>query len=643
MGPPPVQAAPPKRRYDLNSNAANQRPLAPSTETSDMQDATNTAVKPTVFDRSPPTISQGSPSFDHPMSVRVPSMIQPPTSQMTSGPIRGEESMQANRSTSSGQSRPNQGPKIGLFNDDRREVRQNSLAAQMVPQQHAPTHLHPSQPQEKGRSDQARHQTILPQRQNIAPQPAQQASIQFQQGASAMNQSSYMPPSTMSPHHASGGGVHARHSSSASSTVAPAPSAKVEPDNPFPRRQEPPLSIRPYGPSPIQSPIGSRPQNALAMQKEIPRPSSNPPPAQEAPKATPAKRSNIMSILNDEPEEPPQSSKRVSTEQSSTMRLVSMKSPPPPMYSQNPSQIQSSQIFSRRDEAPAIHMQPNPQHRSSFSAQPGQGQMHPPSTLPPHQSQPFPELQSGGWAGDPAPAPSTVNRNWINRFDPRMAPHHTPPSGTPDPTGRGQQLPMSPYAAGATTVQPPATTVNSASIQPVSSSHYHRMALQQPVPANPSPPPPSQTPQPVGAPYRTHSSTAQHNRMPSYGTQPALHVHTTANIPPGHPHSAPSSAIPSLHRQSSSHFESRPMPGGPPPGYGNHQAPTQQQQQMPLQMQHSVNSQPSQSQSQQGGLQLGNGYPSQPARIYTPPAPSYPMYTQQGQYRHYGQSGEERR
>ncbi|KAL9107440.1 MAG: hypothetical protein Q9227_007637 [Pyrenula ochraceoflavens] len=644
MPPPPVPTAHLKRKYEAASATVSQRPLAPSTEASETDEPAVTTSKPVIFDRSPPTVPQGSPPSEFSINARVQSASQSAAAPIPPGLIKGEDNVQPVRSSSSGQSRPNQGPKIGIFNDDRREARQNSSAAQLVPQQHATMHLLPPQPQEKTRTNQTHHQTILPQRQNIAPQPVQQSPAQIPQVGPSIGHSSYVAQPTMSQHATPSSMAHIRHGSNASPSSVSSVNPKHEVETGFARRQDTSLSIRQFGASPVQSPSIPRPPTTLPLQKEAPRPSSNSaPPTQEAPRATPAKRSNIMSILNDEPEEP-QPSKRVTTDQTSATRIPSVKSPPPTMYSQNPPQIHSGHIYNRRDEMQPMQTQQSQGHRSSFSNHSVQGPMHPPSTLPPPQNQSYGEVQSGGWAGEPAPTPSPVVQNWINRFDPRVPQHHTPPSGTPDPSNRRQQVSMSPYAGPSAPIQPTATMSSSMPSQSVPSSQYHRMAIQQSVlPPNPSPPPPAQPPPSAAASFRTHSSNAQHSRMSSYSAQqPVLHVHTTANVPPGHPHSAPSSAVPALSRQPSNHFDNRPMPGTLPPTYGSHQGHVQPQQQVPLQSQHSISPSPTQPQNQQPRIQLGNEYAPQPGRIYTPPTQPY-HYQPQVQYRHYGQHGDERR
>ncbi|KAI9840570.1 MAG: hypothetical protein M1830_007931, partial [Pleopsidium flavum] len=81
---------------------------------------------------------------------------------------------------------------------------------------------------------------------------------------------------------------------------------------------EPPVSLRrldsfeqrkAYGPSPIQSPAITGPLRATLLARDEPRPSSMAAaiPAPEPPRPPPVamKRSTIMSILNDEPNEPP--------------------------------------------------------------------------------------------------------------------------------------------------------------------------------------------------------------------------------------------------------------------------------------------------------------------------------------------------
>lgn len=625
MGPPPIPAIPPKRRYDISSSAAVQRPLAPSTDTVGIEDAINTPSKPAYSEeRSPPVQHSSPPSGLLANSTRA--------NQHTPATNRPDEGL---RSQNPVQPRPNQGPRIGFFNEERRDVRQPPTV-HIVPQQPGSLQLLPSQPPEKPRTENSRHQTILPQRQNIAPQPVHQSPNQFQSATAPVTQPPFPVPTTQSG--VFGAATNVRNSSG--QPVAQPNSVKQDPDVGHSRRQEPQPQLQPFKGSPAESPTASRPPMPIPPQKEVVNVRSNPagtqPLASEPPRAAPAKRSNLMSLLNDEPVEP-QPSKRISADHAvSAGKASSVQSPSMAFYSQQAQQLPGGQQFSRREEAPIHQPQQNPQHLS-YKNPVNPIQMHPPHTIQPTENRDFREL--AGFSGSPAPGPA--NRDWINRFDPRMSQHHTPPSGTPDPASRGQQVPLSPYPSTSAPTHQTTLMTNSISAQAASGSQYHRMAVAQPpvLPADPSPQP--QSGQPGGQVYRPSSTTQQHSRMPSYGQHPSLHIHTS-NVTSGHPHSAPSSAVPSMHRQPSVGYETR---SGPPPQATQsftHQQPQLQQPHSKVQQHRNMNTHTMTMHSAQQG-RVGNEYQNQPGRIYTPPGQPYGVFQQQPHHRQYSQSGGEER
>lgn len=626
MGPPPLPAIPPKRRYDVSTSTATQRPLAPSTDTVDVDDAMNVSAKPAYSeDRSPPAHHNSPPSGMLPNPPR--------TNQANSATNRADEHVRPQNAV---QPRPSQGPRIGFFNEERREVRQPSTA-QMVPQQSGSLQLLPSQPSEKPRAESSRHQTILPQRQNIAPQPVHQSPSQFPPSTATMTQPSFSTPVSMPQSGTFGSTPHMRnpsmHSAPQSSNV------KQEPDAGLSRRQDSQPQLRPFKASPVESPIASRPPTALPLQKDNVNIRSNPapapPPASEPPRAAPAKRSNLMSLLNDEPIEP-QPSKRISADlASSAGKVSSVHSPSTTFYSQQPQPMPGNQQYPRRDEAPLLQHQQPPQHLP-YKSHVSPIQMHPPPTIQPAETRDFRDL--AGYSGSPAPGPA--NRDWINRFDPRMSQHHTPPSGTPDPASRGQQIPLSPYPSTSAPAQQTSLLANSTPTQSSSGSQYHRITITQPsiLPADPSPPP--QPGQPTSQMYRAASTAQQHARMPSYGQHPPLHIHTS-NVSSGHPHSAPSSAIPSMHRQPSVGYETRPVPAAQAQGFP-HQQPQLQQPHPKIQQHHTINA-PNMGVHPPPQGKVGNEYPTQPGRMYTPPNQPYGLYQPQNHHRQYSQGGEERR
>lgn len=243
--------------------------------------------------------------------------------------------------------------------------------------------------------------------------------------------------------------AHSRHSSL---NQAPASPTRSELDlssvhrDPFAQRQYYSLSGQPVGLSQQVRPV-------LSPVKDTPRPSVTPAP--ELNRQVPAKRSNIMSILNDEPEEP-QPRKRFASEQTP--------SAPPVPTSASRTIYQSAGAM--RPEETAI---PSSQKSSGYSQ----------SNPYQNSSRGYPEYPSYG----PPGSSGTANNDWMARFDPRA--QSTPQSQTqaaPSSQQGGRSA-----ASGAS--QGPFSHYAQAPSQPSASSNN----LAAPSPA-PTPPPGSQRP-----------------------------------------------------------------------------------------------------------------------------------------------------
>ncbi|KAL4929788.1 MYB DNA-binding domain protein [Aspergillus undulatus] len=173
----------------------------------------------------------------------------------------------------------------------------------------------------------------------------------------------------------------------------------------------------------------------LSPSRELPRAALTPV-EPEPPRQVPAKRSNIMSILNDEPEEP-QPRKRFASDQSSTMAAGPSSSPSRPVYTGGSSLPQPP---SRQEESILSASQPR------GSAYPQQNPYQPPS-------RPYSEYSS--YSSVPGTSGPAGNNDWLGRFDPRNQQSQQPSSAPPPPSSRpsttlAPQPPYSPFASSQT-------------------------------------------------------------------------------------------------------------------------------------------------------------------------------------------------
>ncbi|OAS99822.1 uncharacterized protein BDCG_16334 [Blastomyces dermatitidis ER-3] len=153
--------------------------------------------------------------------------------------------------------------------------------------------------------------------------------------------------------------------------------------------------------------IGIKQQSpAVSPAKEPARPSSTP--AQvfpEPPRQVPAKRSNIMNILNDDAEEPP-SRKKFASDQSSAANT-------PQLYSISHSMSQQSQLPPREE---SVHSSRQLQHQRSHYL-PQQSQVPQQNQLSNTPSRSYPEYSS--YSVGSVTGSGTATQDWMARLDPR--------------------------------------------------------------------------------------------------------------------------------------------------------------------------------------------------------------------------------
>ncbi|KAJ5451745.1 hypothetical protein N7491_000927 [Penicillium cf. griseofulvum] len=237
-------------------------------------------------------------------------------------------------------------------------------------------------------------------------------------------------------------------------TTPGSPTQQLRPELDVSSVHRDPFAQRPYY-SLAGQPMGlaQSPRPGLSPVKDVPRPSATPAP--DATRQVPAKRSNIMSILNDEPEEP-QPRKRFASEQSPSAPGVTPGINPRPVYQAGATPRHEDSIMSGMSQKPPGYAQQSQYQPSSRGYEyPGYG--------PPH-----------GGSG------TSANNDWMARFDPRA--QQTPPQP------QAQSLPSQQQQSG----------------RQGSYSSYAATPSQSSVPLTNLPAPsPAPTPPPTNAPQRS--------------------------------------------------------------------------------------------------------------------------------------------
>ena len=438
LGPPPSPVAPQKKKYDQAPSAHpmnTPRSLAPNGETVAMdEEASNSSMppKPSIIDEfvppNPSVVLQRSTSNEMDQKSRLQHQLQAQMTPMLLPQRRMEESLQTLRPQMTTQQRHPQGPRIGVFAEERTELRQPNQLSQ-VATKHSSLHQSFSRQNEKPRTDQPqRPTTLLPQQRHIAAQHGSSVQLHYQNAPAVSSPSSYQQQESANQHQAPAHMVHARQLSSTSSGPFLQMITKQEPDSvPF-RRHDSLAQALNFGQSPAHSPVSTRPQSVFGAQPEPSRPNSTSATSSvEQTRPTPAKRSNIINILNnDEPIEPPPS-KRVSLEQT---RPQPVQSPPSSTFLNVTSTSQQPHTLHRREEIAPSHSSNGSRYPTELSSIIGRQPSLPQQTATqPQDSMSIYSVNQG-------------DREWIHRNDPRLS-------------ERSQSHTLSQYA-----VQPPSHHVN---------------------------------------------------------------------------------------------------------------------------------------------------------------------------------------
>ncbi|CAI7600197.1 unnamed protein product [Penicillium glandicola] len=389
-GPLPVPSVAPKRRYEATPSSIIPRPLAPHGDPmAEVDEIRFPKGKPVGLSPQPMSL-HGRPPSD---KERNASRYQPLAQASAASPVPStatliEESTRAIRAQG-GPSHRVQGPRLGYFTEDRRD-------SSVMP--HAT-----SRAQELPMS--SRHPGSMP------PDMARMEPLSAQ---------AYMPAQQPTSHLSS---THSRHPSLTQPPGSPTQQLRPELDissvhrDPFAQRPYYSLAGQPMG-------LAQSPRPGLSPVKDVAHPSTTPAP--DATRQIPAKRSNIMSILNDEPEEP-QPRKRFASEQA----------PPTPGATpgMNPRPVYQAGGPPRHEDTVMSGM---PQKSSGY---PQQSQYQP-------SSRGYPEYP--GYGPPHGGSGTSANNDWMARFDPRA--QQTPPqppaqSLPPQQPQSGRQGSYSSYTA----------------------------------------------------------------------------------------------------------------------------------------------------------------------------------------------------
>ncbi|CEN60660.1 Putative MYB family transcription factor [Aspergillus calidoustus] len=589
-----------KRRYEATpSTVSMTRPLAPHTEaTPELDDG-----RLVSHVKHPALSSQPGPLHGRPLHEREHSISSlsryPPLAQASTAPMATHSPALAladetSRTIHSHTGLPPrmQGPRMGYFADDKRDT--------VFPHATPRSHEHPlsSRPVAVSASEMARMEPVHGQGFRTSGVdvhgspllPGHSATVQSHQPyMQSLAQPHNQPPPSLMP-----SGSHSRQHSLTKAPSSPGQNfGRHEHEMSHIRRES--VGQRPF--YPLHSAAGlSQPAPVLSPTRDPMRSGLMPIEPLEPPRQVPAKRSNIMSILNDEPEEP-QPRKRFASDQASSVPAATANSSPSrPVYTGSSSLPQPT---------------PSRQEESIFSASqpkgPGYAQQSP--YLPPSRN--YPEYGSYGSAsGAPGPAGNT---DWLGRFDPRGQQQSQQPASAPPPPSRS-----------ATTLAPQPTYSPFASSQNASSQPLPHLNAQSPAPT-PSPAPPSQRPAYPTSVYapspaaHAQSAGAGSRELPSQTPmyRSAINSPTTRNSHMAYP-SRPGLSSASSYGSTSGHVSGTPQqhPGGAQ-GY-SHVQPMVNAVQQP---------QPHRPALGLSGAQYGRSTPPLPGpgvqqigRPYTPPA-----------------------
>lgn len=543
MGPLPAPSMQTKRRTEATPQVAAQRTLAPSVEQVDMDNASPLPQPSKPIPISSPLIQTSQPRYPalaqaEPAPTTTPVFPQAPSPSAVNAASR-------TRQTSQQRASQLQGPRSGFFSDERsRPILQAQPTAETAKHRQQPRQGHETteanvsrQHEAEGRAEALRrlqkqefldhleqqHHGRRPEqpRQQLLPQHHPRHQDQGQTGgpaqASILNPPAAVSQSFFPPNHSISSQV--RIAPSQRSEFEPRPRVSSQPQQPQldTVKQETSAALRRLDPvapergrqSVNQSSASGRPPSAISSPAEIARPASVSGPASQPPprpSPAPGKRSNLMSLLNDEPSEPtpprrrPEDVSVASSKplQQSPITLTQAYQPPlqPPQQHQpreqgidrpvhssqqqhRPSMGQSSVQQQQQQAQQQLHPREAPstwvaaaqrleQQRTAFQSPPVNSPRSQPVYLQQSSRGPFQSIQR---IHAPSPPPSNYSHSRTSSYTAGPAQHAQQQQNQSQP----QQAPSQPQVQAAPNLQPSPY----ASIQPHQQlqGHQHKMSV----------------------------------------------------------------------------------------------------------------------------------------------------------------------
>ncbi|KAK2749577.1 hypothetical protein FQN55_003277 [Onygenales sp. PD_40] len=494
-GPLPVPNIPQKRRYEATPSSVAPRPLAPNTEVAEPIDATMSS-KPKAA-AVPLSAAQPAPTQARQQVEKERS--QPrfyPLAQATNSPVTNlqpmnEEAQQRSiRPQLPHAQRSQQGPRAGYFSDERRDGRTGlpispltTLASQEPSGPKMQQNVIPIQGSARlgGLHSQnlTRHEMHMQSQegQETMRYPSMSQTVAFPQ-TSYLQQQQQQTNSPVTP----ASRTHSRRSSRAVTTsTATSPIQRLpkqDPDAASMLRNEQLVQPKSSMPLPGQLLGIGRRSPVISPTKETARPSSTPAQGHpEPPRHVPAKRSNIINILNDDPEEPPPR-KRFASDQPSPANTSQLY--PGPHSKSQPGHPAS------HDEplhAARSHQQPRPQYLHPSQAQAQTQQVQTPQPQPPTG----PSRSSySEYSSYSVGSSGTTNEEWMARMDPRQQQSQASATSDHSLSRLSAQQPVSLGYSSHQPTNPGAGVQHQTQQQQPSRPSYSHQSLQQPQQSQPT-------------------------------------------------------------------------------------------------------------------------------------------------------------
>ncbi|MCJ1244129.1 hypothetical protein MMC30_001327 [Trapelia coarctata] len=306
-GNPPQPSLVQRRRPEPTPHNVPHRALAPNTETLDAVIGSPSFQSNGSSQVSPPHHGQVAPRLAPLLQAGASNgtgTLQPTSQNTSAANVPIQSSPQSQRS-----SQPLQGPRAGFFPTDRSSQASilpgSAGRPHVVHENHPSHHHHQPQEQQPGKRIDADEFAELVARQHRAAHAYPQEPVQYN-APGALKARIHQPNPLLQPRTSSAVSAETERKPRVAAHQQQSP---TDPSPPALRRLDS-LGQVPYPPSHAQSPQTGRPL-IMSPPQELARPSSVPASVQstniqppQRPVPPPAKRSNIMSILNDEPADP---------------------------------------------------------------------------------------------------------------------------------------------------------------------------------------------------------------------------------------------------------------------------------------------------------------------------------------------------